>query len=72
MIPLFVQNLWVVFPCNFKNEALEIGAFAKELILVNCLGSLGRLIDVLGQTVHKCTKKLDFVLDFIGTEKTAR
>lgn len=64
-----MQNLWVVPPCSFKNQALEIGGFAKELILVNCLGSLCRLIEVIGQTVHK---KLEFVLDFIGTEKTAR
>lgn len=64
-----MQNLWVVPPCNFKNPALETGGFAKELIFINCLGSLGRLIEVIGQAVHK---KLDFVLDFIGAEKTAR
>lgn len=36
---------------------------------MNCLDSLGRLIEVIGQTVRK---KLEFVLDFLGTEKTAR
>lgn len=73
MISDFVlyKNPWVVHSCNSKNQAFEIGSFVKELIFVNCLGSLDRLSD-LGYRSNLAHKKLDFVLNFIGTEKTAR
>lgn len=64
---MLYKNPLVVHSCNAKNKALELGSFVKELMLVKCLGILGRLC--YGSDL---AHELDFVLNFTGTEKTAR